>query len=136
MALSWLLAKITLAEPSLPKVLEPASSDLQPLLDQADNLARHSANWSPTTDSMMSISRALLESDSEFVASKERTKEALLYRAERITFALDRLSVALNLQPKVEKELGALREDVRRRYDFDAVAFVQHLRAFQKALAK
>jgi hypothetical protein len=134
MALGWLLAKITLAEPSLPKILEPASSDLQPLPDQADNLARHSANWNPTTDSMMSILRALLESDSEFVASKERTKEALLYRAERITLALDRLCFALNLQPKVAKELDALREDVRRRYDFDAVAFVQHLRALRDKL--
>ena len=134
MALCWLLAKITVAEPSLPKILEPASSNLQPLQEQADNLARHSVNWSPTADSMMSILQGLLESDSEFVVSKERTKEALLYRAERISLALERLSVALNLHSKVEKELSALREDVRRRYDFDGVAFVQHLRALRDKL--
>ena len=50
------------------------------------------------------------------------------------TLALDRLSAALNLSPKIDKELSALRADVQRHYDFDAGVFAGHLRAFRQKL--
>ncbi len=126
-ALAWLLAKVTSADPALPKISEPASSDLEPLQKAADELARRAASWNPT-ESTMSILRALVESDSEFVVAKDRTKEALFYRARRVVLALERLS------ENRDKELEALRADVQRHYDFDAAAFAEHLRAFRSKL--
>ncbi|MEY2545331.1 MAG: hypothetical protein QOG48_448 [Verrucomicrobiota bacterium] len=128
-ALAWLLAKVTLSDASLPKINEPVSSDLEPLQKQADELARRAANWTATNESMMSILRAIAESDSEF--AKEKT-ESNFYRAVRVTLALERLTVALDI--KIDNELKALRADAQRHYDFDAAAFAQHLRALREKL--
>jgi hypothetical protein len=152
-ALAWLLAKVTLADPALSKIrgptssdlkpvqkqaddliLEPTSSDLEPVQKEADDLARHAAHWNPSADSMMSILRALVDTDSEFAPTKDRSKEDLFYRARRLTLALSRLTVALNLSAKIDKELTALHDDVQRHYDFDAAAFAEHLRAFRAKL--
>ena len=157
-ALAWLLAKVTLADPALPKILkptssdilkptssdileptssdilEPTSSDLGPVQKEADDLARHAAGWNPSAESMMSILRALIDTESEFVPTRERSKEALFYRARRLTFALSRLTVALNLSAKIDKELTALHDDVQRHYDFDEKTFAEHLRAFRSKL--
>jgi hypothetical protein len=123
LALAWLLAKVTIVEPALPKVSEPISSDLELLQKQADDLARRAANWKPGAASTMSILRALaateIESTSPVISNaganttiegpamptfvpptvrsgSSPTKEALLYRARRLVLALDRLSAALN----------------------------------------
>jgi len=129
-ALAWLLAKVTLSDPALPKILEPTSSDLEPLQKQADALARSAANWNATPETTMSILRSLLESDSEFTVTKDRSKEALFYRARRIVLALERLG------QNREEELDALRADVQRHYDFDAAEFAEHLHSLRAALAK
>lgn len=134
LALTWLLARATLAEPTLPKVVEPTSSDLEPAEKQADTLARH--KWNPNIESTMSILRALAETDSEFVAGKPSTQ--FFYRARRLVLAFDRLVAALNANRgaplKIDNELNALREDVKTQDHFNAAGFADHLRAFSRAL--
>jgi len=139
-ALAWLLAKATSADPMLPKISEAQSSDLEPLQKQADDLARRAAAWNSNADSTMAILRALAESDAELVATKRISAETLFYRAKRLCLALDRLTNALKengaTQISVDKELKSLREDVRLRDNFDAPRFSEHLRAFRAALTK
>jgi hypothetical protein len=134
LALAWLLARATLAEPSLPKVVEPTSSDLEPTQQQADNLARSA--WNPNIDSTMSILRALVDTDSEFAG--KQTPAQFFYRAKRLGLALDSLVKALNANRgtplKIDNELNALHEDVRTHDHFDAARFAQHLRAFRAKL--
>ena len=133
LALAWLLARATLAEPTLPKVVEPTSSDLEPLQQQADNLARHV--WNPNVDSTMTILRALAETDSEFAGTKQAST---FYRAKRVELAVHALTRALNANRsvplKVDKELDALREDVKTYDLFNTVRFAQHLRALRTKL--
>jgi hypothetical protein len=134
-ALAWLLARATLADAMLPKVVEPTSSDLEPLQQQADNLARH--GWNPTIDSTTSILRALAGTDSEFVASKQMSPQ-FFYRAKRLELALHALIRALNANRsvplKIDKELDALREDAQSADHFTAARFAEHLRSFKNAL--
>jgi hypothetical protein len=138
MALAWLLARATMAEPSLPKIVEPSSSDLMPLQKQADDLARHAANWNPNIESTMVLLRALAETDSEFAAPKQVSMQTLSYRAQRLVLALDRLTAALNQNRgaplKIENELKALRDDVRGLDHFEAARFADHLRVFRSKL--
>jgi hypothetical protein len=135
LALAWLLARATLAESTLPKVVEPTSSDLEPLQQQADNLAQH--GWNPNVDSTISILRALAETDSEFVGAKQ-TSAQFFYRAKRLELALHALTRALNANRsvplKIEKELDALREDVQSPDHFVVARFAEHLRAFRAKL--
>jgi hypothetical protein len=98
----------------------------------ANEIAEHAAKWNPTSDSLMSLLQMLAASDSDFQPTNA-SKESLFYRATRLTLALERLSSALNLSPKIEKELSALRSDVRH-YDFDVAAFSGHLRALKAKL--
>jgi Cytochrome c554 and c-prime len=132
-ALAWLLAKVTLTDPALPRIYEPTSSDLEPLQKQADELARRASVWNANTDSMTSILHALAETDSEFVSAKEKS-ETNLYRAQRTMLAISRLAVALDLSAKIDKELLALHDDIQRHYDFDSAAFAEHLRALRQKL--
>jgi hypothetical protein len=81
----------------------------------------------------MSILQTLAASDSEF-QSGNQSKQSNFYRALRLTLALERIAGALNLSPKIEKELSALRSDVQRHYDFDVAAFGEHLRALRAKL--
>jgi hypothetical protein len=138
MALAWLLSKVTSSEPMLPRISEPNSSDLEPVQKQADELARAAASWNPNIDSTTSILHALAVTRSEFVVTNETAAQALFYRARGLVFALDRLANALNQNRgtplKLDKELNALREDVRQHYAFDASAFAEHLRAFWSKL--
>jgi len=135
LALAWLLARATLADAMLPKVVEPTSSDLEPLQQQADNLARHV--WNPTIDSTMSILHALAGTDSEFVPTKQ-TSPQFFYRAKRLELALQALIRALNANRsvplKIDKELDALREDVQSADHFTPARFAEHLRAFRAKL--
>jgi hypothetical protein len=139
-ALAWLLGKATLADPMLPKISEPQSSDLELLQKQADDLARRAATWNPNADSAMSMLRGLAESDSGFVVTKQTPAETVFYRAKRLWLALDRLTNAVNANPgsplKLDKELNSLREDVRLRENFDPAQFTVDLRAFRAKLAK
>ena len=138
MALAWLLPKVTSSQPTLPKIFEPDSSDLEPVQRQADELARAAANWNPNIDSTTSILHALAATGSEFVVTNKTAAQPLFYRARRLVFALDRLSAAVNQNRatslKLDKELNALREDVGQHYGFDASAFAEHLRAFGSKL--
>src|SRR5207253_7934217 len=85
----------------------------------ADSIARSAEKWNPTNEALISILQTLAGADTEF-RSTSRYDELLFYRALRLTLALERLSVALNLSSKIDKELSALRADVQRHYDFDA----------------
>jgi hypothetical protein len=137
-ALAWLLQKITLTEPLLPKIVEPTSSDLEPLQKEADDLARQAASWSPNIDSTMSMLHALADSESEFSVGKDRSVQALFYRARRVVLGLDRLNNALtqNHGPllKIEGELNQLRQDTAGYGNFDPAHFAEHLRAFRTKL--
>ena len=126
-ALLWLLGKTGFGN-DLSKF-----SALPAIQQSANEIAERAAKWSPTTDSLMSILQMLAASDSEF-RSTNISRENLFYRAVRLELALERLSVALNLSPKIEKELNALRSDVQRHYDFDVAAFAEHLRALRAKL--
>jgi cytochrome c554/c'-like protein len=134
LALAWLLARATLAEPTLPKIVEPTSSDLEPVQQQADNLARH--RWNPNLDSTMSILRALVETDSEFIGAKQ-TPTQFFYRAKRLALALDSLARAINANGgalTIDNELSNLRDDVKTHDLFNAARFAEHLRALKTAL--
>jgi hypothetical protein len=137
-ALAWLLARVTMAELSLPRIVEPTSSDLGPLQKQADDLARHAVRWNPSVESTMSLLRALAGTDSEFVAPKQISGQTLSYRAKRLVLALDRLTAALNQNRpaslQVNNELNTLRDDVHGPDNFEAARFAGHLRAFSNAL--
>lgn len=139
-ALVWLLAKATMVEPALAKISEPASSDLERVQKQADDLARRSPSWNPNIDSIMAILRALVAIDSEFVVTKEISAQTLWYRARRVVIALDSLSAALKQNRgaplKVDSELNLLREDVRLRENFAPPQFAEHVRKFRAALTK
>jgi hypothetical protein len=139
-ALAWLLAKATAVEPDLPKIFDSASSDLEPVQKQADDLARRAPSWNPNIGSIMAILRALVATDSEFVVTKETSVQTLWYRARRVVLALDRLSAALKQnrgEPlKIDSELNLLREDVRLHENFAAASFAEHLRGFRAALTK
>jgi hypothetical protein len=99
----------------------------------ADEIAERAAKWNPTSDSLMSMLQTLAACGSEFQATSG-SRQNLFYRALRVTLALERLSVALDLSPKIEKELNALRSDVQRHYDFDVTAFAEHLQALRAKL--
>ena len=126
-ALTWLLDKAGLGE-DVSKF-----SSFPGIQGRADEIAQHAAKWNPTNDLLMSILQTLARSDSDFQASNV-TREDSFYRALRLTLALERLSTALNLSSKVDKELLVLRGDVQRHYDFDIAAFGEHLRAFRQKL--
>jgi hypothetical protein len=138
LALAWLLARVTLSDPNLPKVLEPDSSDLEPVQKQADELARRAPSWNANAESARTILRGLAETDSEFASGKIGPGESGRYRAKRLALALDRLTAALNQNEgaalKIEKELNGLREDVRAPDHFDPARFAEHLRAFRAKL--
>ena len=137
-ALAWLLQKVTLTEPLLPKIVEPTASDLGPLQKEADDLARHAANWNPNIDSAMSMLRALAETDSEFVIGKDRSLQNLFYRARRLVLAVDRLNNALNqnrvVPLKIDNELNQLRQDTIASDNFDHARFAEHLRVLRAKL--
>jgi hypothetical protein len=132
-ALGWLLMRTTQADPSLPQISSGILKVINATQQAADELARSAADWNPTNDAAMSILQTLAASDSEFQPTNA-SGENLFYRALRLTLAIDRLSAALNLSPKIDKELSALRADVQRNYDFDAAAFAGHLRALRAKL--
>jgi hypothetical protein len=101
---------------------------------RADEIARRDAEkWNPTNTELMSILQTLAASDSEFQSSNA-SHEHLFYQALRLSLALDRLSVALNLSAKIDKELSSLRGDVQHDYDFDPASFAGHLRALRQKL--
>jgi len=138
LALAWLLARITLTEPDLPKVVEPATSDLEPLQKEADDLARRASNWNPTIDSAQTMLRALVDTDSEFNAGKGQSIQSGFYRARRVVLAIDRLSNALNqnrsVPLKLDYELNVLRQDVAAVGNFEGPRFAEHLRALRGKL--
>ena len=138
-ALAWLLSKVTITDPNLPQVVEPATADLEPLQKEGDNLARGAPKWTPTIDGVISLLRGLAGTDSEFAVSKERSMETLFYRGRRLVLALDRLTAALNANRevplKLDSELNALRKDITSAHgDLNVTAFAEHLRVFRSKL--
>src|SRR5262249_128419 len=111
-ALTWLLDKAGLGE-NVRSV-----SSFPGIQMHADGIEENAAKWNPTNDSVMSSLQTLAASDSEFQQSNA-SREILFYQALRLTLALDRLSAALNLSGKIDKELSVLRADVQRHYEFD-----------------
>ncbi len=136
LALAWLLGKVTAIDRTLSAIVEPVSSDLEPLQRQADDLAKAATRWNAGGEVMMNILQLLAATDSDFRATK--AGESHLYRARRLVLALDRLGAALNQiradSIKAGAELKVLQEDVRAPENFNAARFAEHLRAFRAKL--
>jgi hypothetical protein len=133
-ALVWLLDKSGVADQLVHGQVRLAEfSAFVGIQLRADEIAQQAAKWNPTNDALMSILQTLAGSDSEFQPS-HGSREYLFYCALRLTLAVERLSAALGITEKINKELNALREDVQRQYDFDSVSFAEHLRAFRQKL--
>jgi hypothetical protein len=126
-ALTWLLDKTEFGGDL------SSFSSFPGIQNRADQIAQRATKWSPTNDQLMSILQKLAATDSEFVSDKN-SAELFFSRAQRLTLALERLSVALKINEKIDKEMGLLRQDVQRHYDFDAAAFAEHLRALRAKL--
>ena len=126
-ALEWLLDKAGLGQNV------SSFSSFVGIQAHADGIAFDGVKWNPTNDQLMSILRTLVATDSEF-QSTDTSRADNFYRALRLTLALDRLSTALSLSSKIDKELSALRADVQRHYDFDNAAFAKHLRDLRQKL--
>jgi len=126
-ALAWLLDKTSFGG-DLSKLSAFPGIQLS-----ADGIAKRAVKWSPTNDELMSILRTFASAESEFVPSQS-SAELSFSRAQRLTLALERLSVALGFGEKIDKELNALGQDVQRHYDFDSAAFAQHLRELRAKL--
>jgi hypothetical protein len=140
--LTWVLAKTTAQQTNLPLIDQPDGTT-SPLVfstsqQQADLLARRAAQYQLGDDFAHRLLSALVETDSEFVVSKETSPDLLFRRAQRLVLALDRLSAAVsNEAPGSAKNpvLVKLIEDVRTRADFQAPRFVEHLRSFRATLS-
>jgi hypothetical protein len=139
--LSWLLARATEQQGSLPLIDQPGATTSRSIFTaaqgQADSLARRAAQLHFSDDFARQLLRALAATDSEFVVSKETSADLLFRRAQRLVLALDRLSVAATReQPGAVKNpaLTQLFEDVRLRADFQASRFAGHLRNFRATI--
>ena len=133
--LGWLLAETTNAVPELPKISSGMLKVAEATQKGADELARVAAvsNWSEM--SVRNLLLALASTENQFSGKGVMgPPPAAPQRAQRLVLALERLSLALNLAPNLEKELTALREDVTRHYDFNGATFAEHLRAFRAKL--
>ena len=139
--LAWLLAKATAQQTNLP-VIDQLSGTTSPAVfssaqEQADLLARRAAEASLSDEFARQLLRAMAETDSEFVVSKETSPDLLFRRAQRLVLALDRLSSAASSEaPGTAKNslLTQLFEDIRSHADFQVPRFVEHLRNFRATI--
>lgn len=136
--LLWLVAKVTAQQTNLPVINAPGETTSRSLFSgtqqQADLLARSAAESQFSDDFARQLRRALAETDSEFVVSKQTPADLLFRRAQRLVLALDRLSAAVNSElPGASKNpaLTQLLEDIRSRVDFQPRRFAEHLRSFR-----
>jgi Cytochrome c554 and c-prime len=141
--LSWLLARATGQQGSLPPIDQPDATTSRSIFTiaqgQADLLARCAAQFRFSDDFAQQLLRALAATDSEFVVSKETSPDLLFRRAQRLVLALDRLSAAVSSEaPGAAKNpvLAQLFEDVRSRADFQVPRFVEHLRSFHATIER
>jgi hypothetical protein len=125
-ALTWLLDKAGLG------ANVSAFSSFPRIQLRADEIAHGALKWSPTNEQLVSILQTLSGNDSEFRSNGSREQQ--FYCALRLELAIDRLSAALNLSAKIDKELSVLRGDVQRHYDFDPASFAEHLRVLRQKL--
>jgi hypothetical protein len=135
--LAWLLAKATAQQTSLPiistlsETTSPAS--FRATQEQSDLLARRAAEYQFSSDFAQQLLRALAATDSEFVTSKETSRDVLFRRAQRLVLALDRVSNAIGQRATAAAKnpaLNQLFEDIRSGADFQTPRFVEHLRSF------
>lgn len=136
--LAWLLAKATAQQPNLPLIDPPAgatsSAGFAGTQQQADLLARRTAESRLNDDIAQQLLRTMAATDPEFVVSKETSPDELFRRAQRLVLALDRLSIALSrASPDLTRDraLNQLFDDVRSRADFQPQRFAEHLRSFR-----
>ena len=141
--LSWLLARATAQQTSLPVIDSPGETTNHTLFastqEQADSLARRAAESRLSDDFARQLLRALASTHSEFVASKETPPDQLFRRAQRLVLALDRLSKTVSGQvPSAAKNpaLVQLFEDIRSRADFQAPRFAEHLKSFRETIER
>jgi hypothetical protein len=139
--LAWLLAKATAQQTSLPiistlsETTSPAS--FRATQEQSDLLARRAAEYQFSSDFAHQLLRALAATDSEFVTSKETSRDVLFRRAQRLVLALDRVSTGVIHEKTSAVRLPALTqlfEDVRSRPDFQAPRFVEHMQSFRETI--
>ena len=143
-ALGWLVLTTTGAIKSLPQFTSGVMKFAPTTQNAADELAHAAVTMAWSESSVRNLAAVLASTDKEFVGEHppvfdvHNTRGELAARAKRLVLALDRLMTALNQNLAtpltIEKELDALREDVRLRDNFDAKRFAEHLRAFHAKL--
>ncbi len=139
--LAWLLAKATAQQTNLPVIDTPSDTmnraSFASAQEQSDLLARRAGEYQFSNEFVQQLLRALAATDSEFITSKETSRDVLFRRAQRLVIALERLSAAVSQgSPGRAKNpaLNQLFEDVRSRADFEASHFVEHLRSFRATM--
>ena len=125
-ALSWLLAMVTRANPSLPSITERA--DPAQTQKSADELARRAAVRRFASEDTSKLVRLLSSAVMDMHVSLS-AHDMLYYRAKRIALAL--LALLPANESSYASELRQLTTDVKSLAGFDWTAFVQHMQAFR-----
>jgi hypothetical protein len=101
----------------------------------ADKFAREKAASEWSSSNVWERLRHIAAS-AESISLGKAPKGEIIHRAERMTLALERLLVALDLHksPTLSERLDALFKDIQSRPEFEPKKFAEHLREFEKAL--
>ena len=129
--LAWLLAKVTAADTSLPKILE--DGDISMMQQTADELARSASTRGFDDSYAWKLARVLASAGNDFTGVGLSSQDVLYYRAKRLVLALQAL-ISGDDSIADSSELRQLIADVRSLSGFAAKLFVQHLESFRVSL--
>ena len=133
--LTWLLSKVTAAQGGTLRI--DSADNFARTQQQADALARSSAQQSFSSEFVARLTRDLAATESEFHETGETPHDVLFWRARRLALALERLSAFANRtrgnagQPA---ELAELQQDLRWPGEFNAAQFAGRLRVYRRSL--
>lgn len=140
-ALTWLLGKVTAAEPALLPI-DPVSADgsresFARTQQQADALARRAAQQNLGAHFASEMARTLAALDGEFADRAELPRDLLFLRAQRLVLALERLADATRATPgsPPPAELVALRQQIGSEGEFDPGEFSARLASYGATLS-
>jgi hypothetical protein len=129
--LAWLLAKVTAADSSLPKILEDGNISM--MQQTADELARSASARDFDHSYALKIVRVLASAGNDFTGVGSSSQDVLYYRAKRLVLALQAL-ISGDDSIADSSELRQLIADVTSLSGFEPKLFVQHLESFRLSL--
>jgi len=129
--LAWLLAKVTAADSSLPKILEDGNISM--MQQTADELARSAAARDFDHSYALKIVRVLASAGNDFTGVALSSQDVLYYRAKRLVLAVQAL-ISGDHSIADSSELRQLISDVTSLSSFEPKLFVQHLESFRLSL--